>query len=52
MIAYIISLIPSNTVLAIKNDDILYQYFNNTFDTVMAHPMPPCAPNTLCGLSH
>lgn len=46
VIAYIILRIPSNTVLAIKNDDILYQYFNK-FDTIMAHHMPPCALNTV-----
>lgn len=47
MIVYIILLISSNTALAIKNYDIWYPYFNNKFNIIMAHRMPPCALNTV-----
>lgn len=53
MITYIILLIPGNSLLVIKNDDILYQPFNNKFDRIIiARHVLPCVLSTLCRLAH
>lgn len=53
MLAYLILLKPGNTLLAIKNEAILYQRFKNTFDIIItAVHVPSCVASALCELSH